>query len=128
MAEYSESTKQNIGHLVLKIRDLEDELAKQKNEGKNLVRPLRALADLFDPDNRGVELVRVVDQYFSTTHPINRRHDSMTHSDGNRNYPTFPFPDNYKEILKRIFDLEKELSQLRKELEQAKQRAHKQLF
>ena len=128
MAEYSEDTKQSIGDLVLKIRDLEDELAKQKDAGRNLVRPLRALADFFDPDNRGVELIQVVDRYFSTTHPINRHHGSMTLSDGNRSYPTFEFPDNYKEILKRIFELEKKLSQLGKELEQAKQRAHKQLF
>lgn len=44
MAEYSESAKQNIGELVLKIRDLEVELARQKTAGESLVRSLRAKA------------------------------------------------------------------------------------
>ena len=123
MAEYSESAKQNIGELVLKIRDLEVELARQKTAGESLVRSLRALADFFDPDNKGIELVHVKQDEFVTTHPINRHHDRMTMFDGNRRYPSFTFPDDYKECLKRIFDLEVELSVLRDALERAKDRA-----
>jgi len=128
VSEYSEKVKQEIGDLVLRIRDLEENLERQKNAGRDLVRPLRALADFFDPDNKGVALVRVAENYFSTTHPINRHHDGMTLSDGRRNYPSFPFPDNYKEILRTISELEIELSHLKKELEQTKQRARKYSF
>ncbi|MDE0632541.1 MAG: hypothetical protein OXH73_13655 [Caldilineaceae bacterium] len=126
MPEYSEKAKQDIGELVLMIRDLEEELKRQKSAGENLVRPLRALADFFDPDNRGVTLVRVGEDYFSTTHPINRHREGRTLSDGKRSYPSFPFPDSYKETLRAIHGLESKLDQLKKELEQAKQRAQKQ--
>lgn len=125
MPEYSEKTKQDIGELVLMIRDLEEDLKRQKNAGENLVRPLRALADFFDPDNRGVTLVQVDEDYFSTTHPINRHREGRTLSDGKRNYPSFPFPDSYKETLRAIHALESKLDQLKKELERATQRAQK---
>ena len=128
MPEYSEKTKQDIGELVLMIQDLEEDLRRQKSIGENFVRPLRALADFFDPDNRGITLVRVSQDNFSTTHPINRRHDRRTLADGERNYPSFSFPENYKETLRAIFVLETKLGEMRRELEMAKRSARKRYY
>ena len=70
MADYPESTKQSIGDLVLKIHDLENKLTELRRRGADLVKPLRAIADLFDQNQRNSHtLILTTDSHFATTDP-----------------------------------------------------------
>ena len=124
MADYPESTKQSVGALVLQIRDLENKLVGLKNQGAELVNPLRAIADLFDPDQRNpVHLVLATDSHFTTTNPP--RHAGHRVVIDGQNYPAFSYPQNLRKLLQEILGTQQELRQLEKLLDNAKQRARK---
>ena len=127
MAEYSETTKQSIGDLVLQIQDLEVELEKVRNQGYALIAPLRAIIDLFDSNqSRPENIIWASDTHFATTHRSQRPSEKVI-IDG-ESYAAFTYPKDIKDILQKTFETEQELRKLEKALENAKQRARKVLY
>lgn len=124
MADYPDSTKHSIGDLVLKIHDLENKLTGLKGRGAESVKPLRAIADLLDP-NQGIQysLVATTDSHFATTDSTYRSGHRIVI--GGENYPALPYPNNLKELLQEIFETQQELRNLKRLLDNAKQRARK---
>lgn len=124
MAEYSESTKQNIGDIVLQIHDLEIRLAELKRKGEALVVPLRAVADVFDSGLQDdISLVLAKDDFFATSHS-SRGHRERVRLEG-KGYPAYDYPSGLKELLLEIFETEEGIRQLERALQHTKQRAYK---
>ena len=116
MADYANSTKHSIGELVLKIYDLENKLTELKGRGAEFVKPLRALADLLDPNQRiPSRLVATTDSHFATTDSTYRTGHRIVI--GGENYPALPYPNNLKELLQEIFETQQELRNLERLLD-----------
>ena len=124
MAEYSESTKQNIGEIVLQIHDLEIKLAELRRKGETFVVPLRAIADVLDSRlESDVSLLLARNEFFATS-SSNRRHRESVLLEG-KSYPAYEYPSGLKTLVLDIFETEESIRQLERALQHTKQRAFK---
>ena len=105
MADYTDSMKMDVGDLCSKIRDTKNELLRQENAAKEMVKALRALADVYDPDCEGKRVVNVGSDFFTTTHASSNSDSHQTIN--GKKYPRFRFPKNVEAISQHILELKK---------------------
>lgn len=123
MADYTDTMKKKVGEIHLNIRDTKTELQSQKRIAQEMVRTLRALSDVFDPNCGDLEVVHVIDDTFTTTHKP-KQTDSYRTIEG-RKCPVFQFPLNAIDVAQKILDLEQRLDKLNRELKDEEERARK---